>query len=157
MLVQECTKRSFAFIEKYLEGKGPTMHRIDAIDLHHALKFPNQNPKTGHRVTIEDTATGQLHGVAFKLFHYSDAPDNVMPMEAFSFDPQKQHATIGIGFLRRLGRDRVQLGFLEVLEYVHENEDWTKVGHERRPKGDHPLIDSAMASWKFGAHMEGLN
>lgn len=157
MRVRECTQRSFKLIEKYLDGKHPPMHHIDDLELHRAIKFPNQNPETGHRVTIEDAATGRIHGVAFELFRYPDAPDDVVPMEAFTFDPKKRQATIGMGFLRRLGRDHVQLGFLEVLEYVHEDEDWTKIGHEQKPKGDHPLIDSAMASWKFGAYMKGAN
>lgn len=157
MRVRECTQRCFKLIGKYLDGKHPPMHRIDDLELHHSIEFPGCDPKSGHRVTIEDTTTGQLHGVAFELFHYPDAPDDVVPMEAFIFDPKKHQAIIGMGFLRRLGRDRVQLGFLEVLEYIHEDEDWTKVGHEHRPKGDHPLIDSAMASWKFGAHMKGAN
>lgn len=133
------------------------MHRIDDIDLHRALLFPNQNPEAGHRVTIEDAKTGHLHGVAFELFNYPSAPDHVVPMEAFSFDPEKQCVTIGMGYLRRLGRDSVQLGFLEVLEYVHEGESWTKIGHDVYPTAEHPLIDSAMASWKFGAYMKGSN
>jgi len=157
MQIIECAQRSLGFISRYLGGKAAPMHCIDAIDVHRALEFPREDPKTGHRVIIQDEQTGHLHGVAFEMFRYPSAPDDVMPMEAFSFDPKKQRVTIGMGYFRRLGLDCVQLGFLEVLEYVQENEDWTKVGHESCPKGDHPLIDSAMASWKFGAHLKDSN
>ena len=157
MNIWECRQRSFSFIEQYLEGALSPMHCIADLYLHRSLHFPTQNPEAGHQVTIEDSATGQLHGVAFELFRYPTAPHDVVPMEAFSFDPKKQRATIGMGFLRRLKRDHVQIGFLEVLEYVHEDEGWTKVGHEKHPNGDHPLIDSAMASWKFDAHIKTRN
>lgn len=149
--MQGYTQRAFSLIERCLRGTVVPGHRIDDIELHRAIEFPQDDPEMGHCVTIRDDQTGHLHGVAFRLHRFPDAPDDILPMEAFSFDPEVQKATIGVGFLRRLGQDCVQMGFLEVIEYTHENEDWTKIGHEKPVSPEHPLIDSAMASWKLGA------
>ena len=109
------------------------------------------------QVSLRDGKTGKLHGVGFSLFEYLDAPYDVLPLEAWVFDPELESATIGIGYIRRISVNSVQMGLLEALTFDLQDGAWVKSGYEKRPKPGHPLIDSAMASWKFDAHMKDVN
>ena len=157
MQLDGCVKRSFAAVESYLRGDLKP-ERIDDVSIHRSLMFPRKNPKSGHRVHVEDDKTGKVHGVAFDMFRYaSNAPAEVVPMEAFCFDPKTKRLEIGLGYLRRLGADQVQMGFLEAVGYEKTNGWWTQTYHDKGIKPQHRLVDSAMASWKFGEHVGRKN
>ena len=131
---------------------------VDGLSVHHALLFPRKNPKPGHRVSVLDQSTGKIHGVAFECFSYPvTTPQDVIAMEAFWFDPKQSFIEVGIGYLRRLEANTVQMGFLEVVSFKNQDSGWVKTGHEKEINPGHPLIDSAMAAWKFGAHREAKN
>jgi len=79
-------------------------------------------------------------------------------MEAFCFDPKSQTIEVGIGYLRRIKANTVQLGFLEVAGFQKRESKWSKTTHDKgNISADHPLIDSAMAAWKFGEHLSTVN
>lgn len=157
MYMQDCVLRNLEFIDRYLAGECKPTHDIEDLDTHRSLLFPEYLPSAGTRISVREEKTGRVHGVGFDLLKYADIPQDVLPLEALLFDPDKKRATIGAGYIRHLSANSVQIGFLEAMTFDLQDDSWVKSGHEKMPKPDHPLIDSAMASWKFNAHMKDTN
>lgn len=157
MHLEECVRRNLALVDRYLAGECQPTHRVHDLDTHRSLLFPDVAPEDGTHVTLQDEKTGKLHGVGFALFSYSNAPYNVLPIEALIFDPEENRAIVGAGYIRRISKNSVQIGFLESMTFDLQDDAWVKSGHEVRLAPSHPLVDSAMASWKFDAHMRDVN